>query len=252
MPIRRVQSKLQKHTVMIRDPFIKKHIPETKKFNGPKLLTLLNHHPTVFIKPDLGRGGHGIVRLRRQSENRIKVQWRNHNRVVQREDLMPLLHRINKSSSTYLMQRGINLARIHGRSFDIRVYMQKPKNDWIVSGKVARVAASGRFLTNYHQGAKPALVPDVLQQVFRAQPSRIRTMIGQIEQLSLISSQVLDARFPGVRELGVDIAVDRDGKLWLLEVNTSPACITFRLLPDKTMYHQILKHKRDIYQRYAK
>ncbi|WP_107725747.1 YheC/YheD family protein [Desmospora activa] len=68
--------------------------------------------------------------------------------------------------------------------------------------------------------------------------------------LSHVSSRVLDARFPGIRELGVDIAVDQKGKLWILEVNTSPACSTFRLLRDKTMYRRIIKNKRVIYRGY--
>jgi glutathione synthase/RimK-type ligase-like ATP-grasp enzyme len=128
--------------------------------------------------------------------------------------------------------------------------MQKPRNSWVVSGKVTRVAAPGRFLTNYHQGAKPATVPEVLRSVL-INDRKVAEMIQQIDQLSLATTRVLDAHFPGIRELGIDIAMEKSGKLWILETNTSPACITFRLLPDKTMYHRILMNRRYIYNAYV-
>ena len=34
---------------------------------------------------------------------------------------------------------------------------------------------------------------------------------------------ILEARFPGIGELGFDYGLDHEGKIWILEVNTRPA-----------------------------
>jgi glutathione synthase/RimK-type ligase-like ATP-grasp enzyme len=112
---------------------------------------------------------------------------------------------------------------------------------------VARVAAPGRFLTNYHQGAKPVTVPKVLRHIRK----KVTRKIKQIDRLSLATARVLNARFPGIRVLGIDIAMKKNGKLWVLESNTGPGCSTFRLLSNKTMYHRILRNRRYIRRRYG-
>jgi hypothetical protein len=41
--------------------------------------------------------------------------------------------------------------------------------------------------------------------------------------------------------LGLDLAVDKSGKLWMIEENTGPALYLFAKLKDKTMYRNIMR-----------
>ncbi|MDN4593198.1 YheC/YheD family protein [Polycladomyces subterraneus] len=242
--------KILKTSAMIQSPLVRKHIPLTRWLNEETLTDMLKKHYTVFIKPDKGSGGYGIIRVRKTSKNLFEVIMGTKRQLVPQENLMKYIQNFTRPFRSYLVQQGIKLSQYKGRPFDFRIYMQKPRNSWVVSGKVTRVAAPGRFLTNYHQGAKPVTVPEVLRSVLNNN-KKVAEMIQQIGQLSLATAQVLDAHFPGIRELGIDIALEKSGKLWILEANTSPACITFRLLPDKTMYHRILMNRRYIYNAYV-
>ena len=49
---------------------------------------------------------------------------------------------------------------------------------------------------------------------------------------------------PKVRQLGVDVAVSRDLKPWVLEVNTNPAVTPFIALGNKRMYRRIIQLRR--------
>jgi glutathione synthase/RimK-type ligase-like ATP-grasp enzyme len=233
---------------MIRSPLVRKHHPLTRRLNQESLTDMLKKHRTVFIKPDKGSGGHGIIRVRKKAKDVFEVRKGTRRILVSRKNLMGYIRKVTRPSSSYLVQQGIQLARYRGRPFDFRIYMQKPKKSWIISGKVTRVAASGHFLTNYHQGAKPVTVPKVLKRALK-NDKKAASIIKQINQLSLATARVLDARFPGLRELGIDIAMDKKGKLWVLEANTSPGFTTFRLLSKKNMYYRILRNRRYIYSR---
>jgi glutathione synthase/RimK-type ligase-like ATP-grasp enzyme len=209
---------------------------------------MLKQHNTVFIKPDKGSGGYGIIRIRKIDGYRFEVSKGTKKSLVSRKNLSSYIRKITRPSSSYLVQQGIQLARYRGHPFDFRIYMQKPRNSWVVSGKVTRVAAPGRFLTNYHQGAKPVTVPEVLRSVLNNN-KKVAGVIQQIDQLSMATARILDDKFPGIRELGIDIAMEKSGKLWILEANTRPGSATFRLLSDKTMYDRIQKNRRYIYNK---
>ncbi|PTM59017.1 YheC/D-like protein [Desmospora activa DSM 45169] len=182
MPVRRVKGKLLKYGVMSRDSRLNRHLPQTRQLRESELRSMLKRYSTLFIKPDKGSGGHGIIRVRRLSESKMKVEWGRNRSVVHPKALTPMLCEITNPSHRYLIQQGVSLSRVNGRAFDIRVFMQKPKNRWVVSGKVVRVASRGRFLTNYHQGAKPAPVPQVLHQLYRGE--KAAKMMQKIDSLS--------------------------------------------------------------------
>jgi glutathione synthase/RimK-type ligase-like ATP-grasp enzyme len=154
-----------KTNAMIQSTLVRKHIPLTRWFNQETLSDMMKLHHTVFIKPDKGSGGHGIIRVRKTSENLFEVIMGTRRLLVPQKNLMQYIQNFTRPFRSYLVQQGVKLAQYRGRPFDFRIYMQKPRNSWVVSGKVTRVAAPGRFLTNYHQGAKPATVPEVLRSV---------------------------------------------------------------------------------------
>jgi hypothetical protein len=53
------------------------------------------------------------------------------------------------------MQHRINLVRIWGRPFDVRILFQKPERKWGISGICAKVVAPGKIVTNYCKGGQP-------------------------------------------------------------------------------------------------
>ncbi|WNQ12230.1 YheC/YheD family protein [Paenibacillus aurantius] len=251
MPLRYVEEKLLKDKAMRKDPRLRHHLPETLPWSPGILAIMISRYPTVFIKPDVGSLGNGIVRVKKQKNHRLQVSWGLHHREVDRNSLLPVLRTLLSPRRAYLVQQGLQLAKYRNRLLDIRVFMQKPDKAWRISGKVVRVGAPGRFVTNYHQGARPETVENVLSALYPRDPDKVKHTIREINQVSAMAAKALDREFPGLRTLGIDIAVDNKGRVWIIEVNTAPTFNTFRALKDKTMYYRILRRARIIQAKYG-
>ncbi|BCJ86929.1 hypothetical protein skT53_19140 [Effusibacillus dendaii] len=211
---------------------------------------MMKRYPTLFIKPDKGSLGKGIVRLKRYKNRKIKISWDLRHRKVKKSSVWKELQKILKPKRTYLIQQGLKLAKYKNRPVDIRVYMQKPKSKWHISGKVVRVAAAGKFVTNYSQGGRPKSLKTVLRSIYKNRPRKVKRTIRSIDKISTTAAKVLNRKFPRIRQLGIDIAVDTEGRIWIIEANKNPGFMLFKKLKDKTMYRRIVKRRRYIYSRY--
>jgi glutathione synthase/RimK-type ligase-like ATP-grasp enzyme len=246
MTSRRVHGKLLKGNAMYKSFILRRHLPRTYPYNPVTLKRMMTRHPDVFIKPDKSSQGEGIVRLKRLNRDIILISWKLNHRKIRRNKVGRALKKLLQPRRTYLVQQGLKLAKYNNRLVDIRVYMQKPKSTWFVSGKVVRVAAPGRFVTNYSQGATPETVQKVLFSIYKKHPRQANHIIRRIDRLSIIAAKVLDRRFPGIRQLGIDIAVDSNGRIWIIEANTTPGFKTFKHLRDKSMYRRIVLRRNYI------
>ncbi|WP_159888435.1 YheC/YheD family protein [Paenibacillus puerhi] len=247
MYVRKVREKLRKENAMKSDPILRRHLPETYPYTSVTARKMIRKYPSLFIKPNRGSQGKGIIRLRRLHYRKIQISWGLQHREIPRKKAVQAVQRLMKPKRTYLIQQGLELAKYKNRIFDIRVYMQKPASKWFISGKVVRVAVQGRFLTNYSQGATPKTVEEVFSSIYKNQPKIASQKINRINALCLALARTMDRKFPGIRELGIDVGVDRKGYIWIIEANTAPQFNTFKSLSNKTMYKRIISRRRTIY-----
>jgi glutathione synthase/RimK-type ligase-like ATP-grasp enzyme len=199
----------------------------------------------VYVKPKGGEKGKGVMRARKlRGLRRYELRFNQKTRKAYSVAALHRLIRRHKKSGAYIIQQGIRMMKYRGRSFDIRVMTQRKstKSSWVMTGMCARVAASGLIVTNTSQGG------DVLPvwTVLRANMSRkrARSMTGRIERLSLRIARRYAKKRPRSVVFGVDIAVDRKRRVWMLELNTKPGLVPFRYLKDKSMYRRMLKYRR--------
>lgn len=154
-------------------------------------------------------------------------------------------------SKPYLIQKGIRMLRYRGRPFDFRIMVQKnEKREWEVTGIVGRVAPPRRIVTNRSQGGKCMRAAILLRPYMNK--SRLRTYLASLFQLSRSIGQQFQTEYPGCWQLGVDLAVSRDRKPWILEVNTDPAVTPFVKLGNPRMKNRIKKLRRYNRSRYAR
>ncbi|MFD1175326.1 YheC/YheD family protein [Paenibacillus puldeungensis] len=236
--------KMKKYEEMLQNPVLRPHLPETHWMTNSRTLRMLKTHSSLFIKPNHGSGGNGIIRVRRLRRG-YEVQCGSSRKTAGPASVLKAIHSYRKSKHRYLVQKGLQLEKYHGVIFDIRVYLQKPKNDWMIAGMAARVAAPHKFVTNYHKGGHAEPLRRVLLSLFQNNQAKVNAYYQKIEKLSINIAKTVN-HWHSIHELGVDLAIGKDGHIWIIEANSHPGHMLFTQLSDRTMIRTIMANKRSI------
>lgn len=268
MRIQRVSSKWAKTKVILQSRLLAIFVPETRKYSLEHLTELLDVYGTVYIKPDRGTYGTGVMRAERRivhlspsgqqpdhedpAADGCEAETRDEQAMYilryaedaevynSAEELhAALLPKIK--DRPYLVQQGIDLLRHQERPFDLRVLTQKnPAGGWETTGMLGRVAAPQKVVTNYHNGGSIFTVETLFKE--HMSPGEMATTIQQLKSLGVKIAAQLETAYPGLKEIGLDVALDQHHDLWLLEVNTLPAITVFKMFSDKSIYRRIHRY----------
>jgi hypothetical protein len=240
-----VASKLRKTAVILRNEQLKPYIPESQKYSRQAVLSMLRRHPFVFLKPDIGGGGKGAIKLT-LSGDQVKCQTLNGRRVLRINEVFPWIERQMISGRTYMAQQGIEMAQADGRNVDFRVHLQKPRDHWLITGFCAKLAPPGSLVTNRCRGGQALEASQALKKISHHDHKKEKSLNEEIYFVSKEIAKTLNERFTGLKELGVDLTVDQNENIWIFEVNTRPVIKLFQRLKDKTAYQQINRIRKQM------
>jgi len=233
-----LSSKWTKTRVMAVSAKLAAHIPETRRMNRKSLGKLLKHYGMVYVKPNTGSLGIGVMKIGR-SGGKWTVRTGLKRKAFPRYGSMYSWLRAETKGRAYLVQRGIRVIGLGGRAADFRVMVQKGrKAGWQVTGTAARVAHPGKAVTNGSQGGSIHDAGALLRRTFGKR--KTVALRKTFKVLALKTAGRFSKAYPRMNELGLDIAVDRGGKAWILEVNTRPDPCPFTKLKDRSMLRRIV------------
>ncbi|MBW7476630.1 YheC/YheD family protein [Paenibacillus oenotherae] len=217
---RQLASKWAKTAVLLSHSQIAPHIPPTRMFSSSSLRAMLVSHGMVVIKPVCGAGGHGVIKVSREGSGYSHTYFSKTKHFSGFDGLFRSLNLLRKGRK-YLIQKGIRLATINGRPIDYRVkHIKQPDGSWAITAIVGRLARKGLFVTNLCRGGTCLSGSEGIRQSVSA-----RAVAGkkrEMRMLTRLSTQILENHYPGIGQLGFDYGIDKNGKLWIFEVNTRP------------------------------
>jgi glutathione synthase/RimK-type ligase-like ATP-grasp enzyme len=258
--VSRISNKLTKTRVLVKHPELNTHIPATRRMDKSSLLGMLEKYGMVYIKPCCGSLGKGVIRVERlssggeagrsdeegkqgASEQMERYRYQAGTRVSSFAGYDKLYRALAGETlgKPYLVQKGIRLLTYESRPFDIRVMVQKsPKGQWEATGIAGRVAHPRKVVTNGSQGGTIYPV-ETLLETYTSMTKRT-ALIDSMNRLGVKAAVQLSGTYPGLREIGVDIALDKGLHPWILEVNTYPDPCPFTKLPDDRMLRRIVRY----------
>lgn len=216
---RQLASKWVKTEALLSDSRIIPYIPRTRVYSTKALFSMLGTYGKVVIKPVVGGGGHGVIKVFRNGGS-YGFTYMSRTRVYGSFASMVHALRRVKLKRNYIIQQCITLARIGDRPIDYRVKVVKNGPAWEFRSMVGRLARPGLFVTNLCRGGTMLSCRHGLRRSLpRVHSSSKR---DEMRRLTLTCVELLEQRFPGIGELGFDYALDQSGRIWILEVNTRP------------------------------
>lgn len=196
-------------------------IPTVKLVNIELLMDMINLYSKVIIKPVSGHQGGGILFIEKQDDNLFKIIDSGRIFLYKKQELLELvLPKIKEEE--YIGQKFISSRLQSGLVYDFRLHVQKNgEGKWVVTTIYPRIGALGSITSNLSSGGYTAFLDSFLQKEFNDDWYNIKRML---EQFSLNFSNHFESLYNGVTfdELGIDVGIDENQKLWLFEVNWRP------------------------------
>ncbi|EMT53005.1 hypothetical protein I532_09507 [Brevibacillus borstelensis AK1] len=241
-------SKWSLHKFFDRHPVIRGYLPATALYQPALLDSFLQKYDTVYIKPSSTHMGKGIMKVWKTDSGYAWVKERG--QTVTASTLGELKPIVNQSvgNSKHIIQKGIPLAEVNGRPFDIRVMMlRNGAGKWQYAGMLAKVAGPDSVITNVARGGGyVTTVPKALRQSQAVKSEQVNTVTRELIRLSHHVCSHFN-KYKHSSQIGIDWAVDKKGGLSIIEVNFDfPSHGLFAKLPDKT-YYRLIKRLRSQY-----
>lgn len=238
-----IKSKWTKTKWLVQHANLSKHVPSTMLFNKHNLESMLSAYSTVYFKPTTGSGGARIIRIKKIAhgyQTQYNADKENHPTL---ERLYVHLNRFSNRRS-YLLQKGIRLARANGKPFDIRVMVQKTNSGkWKSTALFLKIGTGNKIVTNYNQGGKIGNFRSTLSGA-GFDTASIHHIEAELKRMGISTGKHFDRYQKGFKELGLDVALDSRRKLWILEVNTRPQIYPIKTLKDRTLYQHVLSYAK--------
>ncbi len=218
-------------------PQLHRHLPETREFNTLEdVLDMLGKYSTVYIKPyDLSRG-RGIFRLAKENKRYTLKDSTGHLWSANSDSILEQLLQ-NLPRREYLIQQEIFFYH-QGHKADFRVYLQKNgTKEWKYKWLEMKLAIKGSIISNFSN--RYELVPgeEALQTVFGLGGGEMRQKIDEITRISIQGLGALEDNGHHLGDVALDLVLDRDLKVWLLEVQPDYYSDVFRVDFQKVHMH---------------
>ncbi|MHB9145484.1 MAG: YheC/YheD family endospore coat-associated protein [Symbiobacteriia bacterium] len=223
--------KWQVSDALAREGSASQYQPATARVTAKQLQEMLLSLGAVYIKPRAGFAGRGIMRVERLAPGRYRIIRIVGARPVGRVAGWPTVRRLVGLAvrrEPAIIQQAIKLPTCRGRSFDLRVMVQKDERGlWRATAVVAKLASPGNITTHIRTGGEAQFAGPVLQEAFG--PTGAAVHQG-VEAAALATAAALERGLgQELGELGMDVAVDAGGHPWILEVNAKPGRKVFSL-----------------------
>ncbi|MNI26100.1 Endospore coat-associated protein YheD [compost metagenome] len=243
---RPLRDKWTVYQMLLRKSRFRVHLPKTSMLQSSSdAFNLLKDYPSVYVKPINGTGGRGIVKVEKQGKDLFLIQGRKQNRRI-----IPAqkLHRsrlgtflVNwKGSGRFLVQQGIQIKLPSGRVHDYRMLVQKNgRGEWEFTGCAGRVGAPRSVTSNLHGGGRAVSMNTLLAQSISGDEKRAEVR-RTAEKLGLEVAAYLENSIGALCELALDLAIDKNGHIYILEVNPKPAREVFIQSGDIEVYKRAI------------
>lgn len=201
---------------------IKKYLPQTIRYRSFKdVEKMINKYSFIFIKSFYGSKGKEVMAINKVNNKYITNFYNKGIKKIIFTDLKQLEKHVKSfiKDNKFIVQQGIELSKYNKRKFDLRILIEKDiHGKWVTMCNLARVAKEKTDITNCSTGA------EVLNYsyIYNKMNNNKLPYDKDIRQKAILIAQYIEKEYGSFGELGMDMAVDKNGHIWFIESNTKP------------------------------
>lgn len=220
-------------------PLICSHLPDTRLLDNPtSLKKMLASYGSVYLKPATGSMGKGIVKLDKSPGGYFFLNRHKVGTLASNDNKAWAFVRRMRKGRKYLIQQSVAMT-YQNKNVDFRVIMQKNgSQQWICPGIIARYGQDGRFYTNDISSISSGT--DALRTVFGLNEEEAMLKESEIILICTTACQLIEQKYGPFGDLGLDVTVDPNLKVWLLEINSRHQHKIPFYLNDHQMYSKVV------------
>ncbi|WP_373893896.1 YheC/YheD family protein [Virgibacillus sp. CBA3643] len=191
-------------------------IPTSPLDSFQRLEDFLAKYNSIIMKPLFGNRGRGLHSLRKQG-NQYILGYREEEKKLSHDQLLDYYNNF-LTDEKYILQKLIESKTNEGYPFDCRVQVQKNGNGkWVVAKNFFRIGIGQKVMSNVHQGGGISDVEPFLKANFKNHWKEINQKLEDLAET--LPYKIEKIKGTPTMDLGFDIGIDRDGKLYLFESN---------------------------------
>ncbi|KSU64401.1 hypothetical protein AS034_00740 [[Bacillus] enclensis] len=209
-------------------------IPSLPLTGFGEVTAFFQQYQKLVIKPLSGNKGKNVYFLEQQDAHYLVTAGLSSQKYSQNE-LEVWIHQL-LLDNRYLIQPFILCRTNAGLTYDIRIHVQRNgRGRWEINLIYPRISGTGKLVSNVSSGGYRGDWVPFLKAEFGQDWEEVR---GKLESFAHAFPRHFDSLYPhSFDELGIDVGIDENLKLWIFEVNWRPGSkhrefeVAKRLLP---------------------
>lgn len=198
--------------------------PETQLYaNHPDVMKFLDRWGKIYIKPLYGSQGKNIIRV----EKKGKWYFTRLGSADKNEELCFKEHRQFRDflsgtleKGKYIIQRSLDLIQDGERAVDFRILLLKgPDGSWQDIGMIARYGIKDSITSNVSTGGSAEAGETAIRKVLQLPDIDAGILRGKMSRIAIDAAKGLENCGINCGNLGVDMALDTAGDIWIIEIN---------------------------------
>ena len=231
--------KWEAHEYLSNIPSLREYLPETYcYYDTSQLEEMFRKYRFVILKPRNGTMARGILKITYNNDSFLVEERCSKPKVVKGiASLEELLSA--HMGAPYLIQQGLHLPQYEGRLNDYRLIMQKDETgSWVCTGAIGKFGKRGGIVSNYISAGYLLPATKALEKVFGLGTWQAFLLKEKMIALAKNICYQLDKN-GHYADLGFDMVIDRNQRIWLLEINKRHDHSMPREFGDYNVYYQV-------------
>ncbi|RXT14003.1 YheC/YheD family protein [Ammoniphilus sp. CFH 90114] len=225
------------------------YFPKTSLYRHPRDLELYSDdYKSVYLKPIDGFFGKGIIKVSksecglRMEERKGRGRKKEHEFISYTELDHYLSRRLQEK--TYILQQGLELISCNGRMVDFRLIIVKnQQGEWESIGMVARYGKARSVVSNILSGGIAETGEVALKKILLLSDDEVVNLKNKMVGIAIQAAKGIEKRGVQLGNLGIDLAIDQNNRIWIIEMNNKNPDHTIALnANDHDMYYRALRN----------